>query len=371
VLSLLNSLRGKEGLLKNCGWRGALRCLGILCCFIVPAPALGGSGAGIAAAELDATVTSTQPAPELGKTADVQSVAGSVRSRAVGKPVLLGVLGGRERFDQLTGQRTRVGHVIAGWGQGPVSNILEALGEIPMLGMRSDASMTSHDIASGRGDDWLGQINQAVAVRQGLVYIRPFPEMNGHWNDYCAYNQNGSSRGAARSTSAFRKAFARVYVLIHGGSSQAVNARLRRLGLPPARTGDLATNSVSRVRVVWNPQGYGSPDLPGNSAAAYYPGDAYVDVVANDLYNIRSSAAWDANDQLYAAHPNKPYAIAEWANWGFDDPGFITSMASFVRTHRRTELLAYYNGRPGSPWDIARQPRSRAAYRQLVVPLGN
>jgi hypothetical protein len=33
--------------------------------------------------------------------------------------VLLGLLGGRERFDQLTGQHTRVGHVIAGFGQGP------------------------------------------------------------------------------------------------------------------------------------------------------------------------------------------------------------------------------------------------------------
>ena len=106
----------------------------------------------------------------------------------------------------------------------------------------------------------------------------------------------------------------RVYLLVYGGPLEAVNAKLRRLGLPPARTGDLAANPVSRTRVVWNPQGYGSPDVTGNSAAAYYPGDAYVDVVANDLYNIRHSAAWDSNDRLYAAHPNKPYAIADWAN---------------------------------------------------------
>jgi glycosyl hydrolase family 26 len=289
--------------------------------------------------------------------------------RLTGKTVLLGVLGGRERFDQLTGQQTRVGHVIAGWGQGPVSNILEALGEIPMLGVRTDASLSAHDVAFGRGDDWLAQINQAVASRQGLVYIRPFPEMNGHWNDYCAYNQDGSSRGVARSAAALKKAFARVYLLVHGGPLGAVNARLRRLGLPATRVSELATNPLSRVRVVWNPQGYGSPDIPGNSAAAYYPGDAYVDVVANDLYNIRGSAAWDANDQLYAAHPNKPYAIAEWANWGFDDPAFIARMAAFVRTHR-VQLVAYYNGRPGSPWDIAAQPRSRTAYRRLIVPLG-
>src|SRR5262245_28519377 len=290
-------------------------------------------------------------------------------SRLAGKPVLLGVLGGRERFDQLTGQHTLVGHVIAGWGQGPVSNILEALGETPMLGIRTDGSLSAHDVAFGRGDDWLAEINQAIASRQGLVYIRPFPEMNGHWNDYCAYNRDGSSRGPAHSAAALKKALARVYLLVHGGPLGAVNAKLRRLGLPATRVSELATNPRSRVRVVWNPQGYGSPDLPGNSAAAYYPGDAYVDVVANDLYNIRGSAAWDANDQLYAAHRKKPYAIAEWANWGFDNPAFIARMAAFVRTHR-VQFVAYYNGRPGSPWDIAAQPRSRTAYRHLIAPLG-
>jgi hypothetical protein len=297
------------------------------------------------------------------------SAASAGGRQKAARPVLLGLLGGRERFDQLTGQSTRVGHVIANWGQGPVSGILDALGQFPMLGMRS-GGLTSRDISLGRGDAWLAEINQAVAARGDLVYIRPMPEMNGHWNEYCAYNSNGSSRGPAWSTTAFRKAFARIYLLVHGGPAASVNAELRRLGLPPARTGVLAANPVNRVRVVWNPQGYGSPDLPGNSAAAYYPGDRYVDVVANDLYNIRHSAAWTANDALYSAHANKPYAIAEWANWGFDDPGFVSRMADFVRTHRRVELLAYYNGRPGSPWDIAAQPQSRAAYRRLIVPLG-
>ena len=296
--------------------------------------------------------------------------AASGARRPAVRPVLLGVLGGRERFDELTGQRTRVGHVIAFWGQGPVARILDSLGEIPLFAFRTGPSLTSRDLARGRGDAFLADVNRAVAARSGLVYLRPMPEMNGHWNEYCAYNSNGSSRGPAWSTAAFRKAFARVYLLVHGGPLAAVNAKLRRLGLPPARTGALATNPASRLRVVWNPQGYGSPDVPGNSAAAYYPGDRYVDVVANDLYNIRGRAAWEANDRLYAAHANKPYAIAEWANWGFDDPGFVTRMAAFVRTHRRVELLAYYNGRPGSPWDIGRQPRSRAAYRHLIDPLG-
>lgn len=297
-----------------------------------------------------------------------QALAGG--RHVVARPVLLGLLGGRERFDELTGQHTRVGHVVAIWGQGPVSRVLDALGEIPMLGLRT-GSLTSRDIALGRGDAYLAEINLAVAAREGLTYIRPMPEMNGHWNEYCAYNSNGSSRGPARSTGAFRKAFARIYLLVHSGPLQRVNAKLRRLGLPKAHTGELAANPVSRVRVVWNPQGYGSPDVPGNSAAAYFPGYGFVDVVANDLYNIGHRAAWEANDRLYAAFPRKPYAIAEWANWGFDEPAFVSRMADFVRKHRRVEFLAYYNGRPGSLWDIATQPLSRATYHRLIVPLGD
>lgn len=302
--------------------------------------------------------------------ADVRVAFGSQRITVTGRRVMLGVLGGRERFDQLTGQRTVVGHVIAGWGQGPVTQILDGLGEVPMLGINAGGSPTPQGIARGQGDAFLAELNHAVAARSGLVYIRPLPEMNGHWNAYCAYNADGSSRGPADSTTAFRKAFARIYLIVHGGPLSVVDAKLRSLGLPPSRTGDLATNPVSRVQVVWNPQGFGSPDVSGNSAAAYYPGDAYVDVVADDLYNIGGKAEWGANESLYAAHPNKPYAIAEWANWGFDDPGFVAAMATFVRTHPRVVLLAYYNGRPGSPFDIAGQPRSRAAYRQLIDPLG-
>jgi hypothetical protein len=45
-------------------------------------------------------------------------------------------------------------------------------------------------------------------------------------------------------------------------------------------------------------------------------------------------------------------------------------MAKFVRQHRRVEFIAYYSGRPGSVFDLAVKPRSRAAYRALITPLG-
>jgi hypothetical protein len=288
--------------------------------------------------------------------------AGSERSR-----LALGVLGSAERFQQLTGQRSTVRHVILSWQQGhAIGKLIAELQPVPMLGIGTAGTITPLQIANGQGDGFLAQLNAALAAYGELVYVRPMGEMNGHWNEYSAFNRDGSSRGPQHSTAAFRKAFARIALLARGGVLANINAKLRALGLPPAR-GEFPP---SKARIVWNPQGYGSPDIPANAAQAYYPGDPYVDVVANDLYDQGFNAAWDANERLYDAHPTKPYAIAEWGLWGIDDPAFVERMATFARTHPRLELLAYYSGRPGSVFDLASKPRSRAAYRRLIVPLG-
>jgi hypothetical protein len=192
------------------------------------------------------------------------------------------------------------------------------------------------------------------------------PEMNGHWNEYSAFTKAGASKGPRYSTQSFRRAFARIALIARGGTAARLNPKLRRLGGP----GIASDLPVTAARVVWNPQGYGAPDIPANAANAYYPGDSFVDVVANDLYDQGFKAAWEANDALYAAHPRKPFAIAEWGLWGIDDPAYVERMAAFVESHPRMELLAYFSSRPGSLWDLASKPRSRSAYRRVITPLG-
>jgi hypothetical protein len=292
----------------------------------------------------------------------------------------LGVLGPKSRFQALTGQRTTVAHVIVGWNQGyrwgkPLSALIPQYGPMPMLGIGTSSYpskrevITPRSIALGQGDGYLYALNRAIAQWGRPLYLRPFGEMNGHWNTYCAYTASGHAKGGSHATAWFRKAFARVYVLAHGGAAAEVNARLRRLGLPPVRS-DLEPNAYPTLRVIWNPQAAGSPDVPGNRAQAYYPGDRYVDVVGNDIYDIGFRPQWAANERLYRAHPSKPYAFPEWGLWGIDDPVFIRAMAKFVRSHRRVELLSWFNGRAsGGTFDIATKPRSRAAYRALITPL--
>ncbi len=290
--------------------------------------------------------------------------------------VQLGILGNAPRFEQITGQRSAVHHVIVGWGQGQtwgggLTGILDSLSPTPMLGFGtsngSGEAITPLQIANGAGDSYLFAINNALSIWGKPAYVRPLGEMNGHWNPYCAYTASGKLKGPSHSTAAFRKAFARIYVILHGGTADAMNAKLRRLGLPPVDR-DLPANPL--VEVVWNPQGFGSPDVPGNSAQAYYPGDAYVDVVGDDLYDIHFKAEWPAAEKLYRAHPSKPFAFPEWGLWGIDDPSFVRAMAKWIETHRRTVLVSYFKSSPGAIWDLASKPKSLAAYRSLIAPLG-
>ena len=290
--------------------------------------------------------------------------------------VLLGVEGSKSRFKGRTNQSTKVNLDFISWGvhkQTYMDNTLAGAKPIPLLSFGTvnkygREGITPAGIAKGKGDRLLIDIAQALDRFGRFAYVRPYSEMNGHWNPYCAYNSNGTYRGRAHSTKKFRKAFRRTFLIVHGGSVADINERLVKSGMPKlGRKKDLPMN---HVKVIWNPQGFGSPNLRQNSAAAYYPGNKYVDVVANDLYDFGRGAEWKANLRLYRAHPDKPYAIGEWGlGPGVDHPDFVQKMADFVSRHRRVKTIIYYRSKRGSPFDLAYKPKSRAAYKKYILPL--
>jgi len=290
--------------------------------------------------------------------------------------ILLGLHGDPARFQNQTGQQTQIVHTFVSFAQtSSLGRIAANAGPVPMLALNTGAygatpTATPRGIALGQNDAFLIRLNGVVNDWSGdRFYVRPFPEMNAYWESNSAYDKNGTARGGAFTTAWNRKALARIAIVLRGGAQADVNAKLAKLGLPGVHQ-DLAI-TTPKLRIVWNPQGFGAPNLPGNSAQAYYPGDAYVDVIGDDLYDIRGhGATWAAAEALYKAHPHKAFAFPEWGVWGFDDPQFIRDMAKFVRTHRRTEFIAYYSGRPGSVFDLASKPASRAAYRAVISPLG-
>jgi hypothetical protein len=234
-------------------------------------------------------------------------------------------------------------------------------------------AITPLAIAQGKGDAFLVALNQAIAEYGGLVYLRLLSEMNHFSHFHSAFNANGSSRGAAYRPEVFRKMFARMHLLLHGGPAAKVNARLvGKLGLPTYAGEDLASNPPSRLRVIWNPLGGGQPAITKNAHYQFYPGDRYLEVVGNDLYGAVGQFAQAQNEVLYAfaREHRKPFALPEWGVKSTDYPAFVRYVCTFLRTHAGIELAAYYKSQPGGIFDLANKPGSRQVYRRCITPLG-
>jgi len=217
------------------------------------------------------------------------------------------------------------------------------------------------ELASGKADGiYISYSKQANATGRP-VWFRPMQEMNGYWMSYCAFNSNGTRKGAAYSTGKFKAAFRRIAIIMRGGTKATINAELHAAGLRPLQA-PLSTAGITpsgQIALVWNPQGAGAPNVAGNQPRDYYPGNAYVDYVADDLYSQSGNAYWKGMQPLYDY--GKPFILGEWAPWGYDDPTFVNKVFTWARNHSRTAALVYYDY--GSAFSLGNKPRSLGAYR--------
>ncbi|MCW2949944.1 MAG: beta-mannanase-like protein [Thermoleophilia bacterium] len=316
------------------------------------------------------------------------STAGSARAAVVppGMPpmgkVMLGVAGseaGPPQFDRLTGATHELHLVSINWNESREGGWHYAIDSRFRDASRGRYRLMIHiapnkdngtegrspgAVARGLADRYLLDLGAVVNGRDEVVYIRPPAEMNGHWSVWAAYNKNGTRRNADHSTTNYRKAFIRMALIVRGGSVAKINRALELHGMPALKTATADLPSSGKVALVFNPQGRGAPDVPGNMPAAYYPGKAFVDYVANDVYEQGGKANWAANDALYRLYGKAhPFMIAEYAPWGYDGAPFVTRMFGWVASHPRTVAVIYYNGSGSSIFRLAGKPRSVAAYR--------
>jgi hypothetical protein len=298
--------------------------------------------------------------------------------------VLLGVGGhalGPREFDKLTGGTHDIHLVTIPWNDARTWN--EALDRTLDDASRGGYRLMLHigpqrvddgregrspgAVSRGLADAYFLDMSRVINESGQLVYVRPPAEMNGHWSLWSAYDSSGRRRNADHSTRSYRRAFARIALIARGGNVATINLALRRNGMPPLRTAATDLPSSGRIATVFNPQARGAPDVRGNQPWDYYPGRAYVDYVANDLYVQRGRANWDAHEALYRRYAKvHPFMVAEFAPWGYDDPAFVRRMFRWTATHPRTVALVYFNGTSGKTFRLAAKPRSLAAYRALV-----
>lgn len=282
-------------------------------------------------------------------------------STAPAKPIL-GITGNSARFATQTGQQSTVVQAFIGWEQGaawgsPFGALFATLGPIPMIHLGTSGKRTRSpaisvaQIASGDGDAYLGGLNQAVSAWARPIYIRPLAEMNNPGNPWSG------------DPAAYRKAFARIDVIVHGGAQAA--ARLAKLRLAQYRGPALAANPFPRVRVLW------SPLAGGSDPKQYWPGAAYVDVGGADIYKEAGrEPPWQKFGAIYAfvRAQHRQFAVPEWGTFGVDDPTFVQHMCTFLKQHP-TETEEFYESKPGSIFDLGNKPASRAAYRACIARL--
>ncbi len=235
---------------------------------------------------------------------------------------------------------------------------------ISTAGVDGTSVITPAAIAAGDGDAYLLSLSAEIQQYADPVYIRLLPEMNNANNPYSGFNADGSSRGAAYSPATFKQAWRRVVLILRGGRVSAINTALGALGLAPIQ--GVAASTViaqSPIAFVWTPETAGTPNVPQQAAAAYYPGNAYVDWVGTDFYGKFPNFA--GLDTFYPQYPGKPFVFAEWALWGSDDPGFVSEFFSWVNAHKRVKMILYNDQ---GPFALNNYPASTAAIRTALIP---
>jgi hypothetical protein len=229
-----------------------------------------------------------------------------------------------------------------------------------------DTGLTPRDLARGGGDTFLVRLNGLLADHGEVTYLRPLSEMNNANNAYAPYDHSGRSRGPANSVRQLKRAWRRIAVIVRGGPVGAINRKLRRLRMPPVRTG-AAELPRPQVALMWVPLSFGNPEIAKNHPRHFWPGGRYVDWVGTTWYSpYRASAAMHAmySNRLWR---RKPFAFAEWGVWGRDDPAFVRQFFRFMRTHRRVRMAVYYQSALLKPeFRLSTHPRSRAALRRAV-----
>ena len=310
--------------------------------------------------------------------------SGATRS-AANANLLLGVTGDVARFKAQTGQDSSVDQAFLGWGQGqtygaPFAGLFPKLGPIPMLHLGTGGGMatgarkeviTPAAIAQGKGDSYLIALNHAIASWGKGIYIRPMGEMNNPGAFYGGYNSNGTPKDADHAPARYREAFARIYVILHGGTIERVNAKLQRLGLPAVQGPDPLPNPFPQLRVVFSPLAGSSVRVAGNAASNYYPGQRVRRRLGRrHLRRERRRALRRPRGALQVGAGARQAVLDP--RGGPDRPRrprFVKRLCSFVDTHPATELFAYYDSKAGSRWDLGSKPQSRVAYRNCMTPL--
>ncbi len=232
--------------------------------------------------------------------------------------------------------------------------------------------ITPEQIALGQGDDYLLQLNHFFGVHELLAYIRPLGEPNRCLNVWSSFNCDGTEKGGEHATVWYKQAFRRIVTIVRGGGTiEEIDATLAEIGLPPVqRTKGPPPPSLPEAPVsfIWSPLPGGSPRVKGNFPGNYWPGSRWVDWVGTDFYS--QYPYWKDLSRFYQGRfwRGKPFAIAEWAVFGEDEPRFVKRLVAWTVKRPRVRMFVYYDGfnQGENPYDLRLYPRTTNTLRLKI-----
>ncbi len=267
-------------------------------------------------------------------------------------------------FAETMRHRVSMGTVYSTWDQDIDTVIardglaaMEAQDTIPDITWQASsnkATITLAQIASGKYDSYITDSAQELASFGQPIFIRLFHEFNTKRYNWGLY-RNGADRQADADFVA---------------AWQHIVAIFRR-------------QHANNVKFIWCFNSGTSPVAPWNEPAAAYPGDAYVDWLAFDGYNMGNDynghkwfsftfMAGGAYHNAIAASQNKPVMIVETASNEYGDGGAMKAawvdamFATLQSTHdpypHLRALSWYESDSPGYLYDSKSTPPSYRAF---------
>ncbi|MHB8355062.1 MAG: glycoside hydrolase family 26 protein [Vulcanimicrobiaceae bacterium] len=200
--------------------------------------------------------------------------------------------------------------------------------------------MTFADINNGTYDAYITKSADEMKQFGTTVFLRPFHEFNGNWYPWGLANQGADSA----ADTAFINAWRHIYAIFQ-------------------------QQGATNVKFVWCYQNFSVPNTasaPWNDPSKAYPGDAYVDWIAFDAFNLGSSTngrPWQSFDTIVrpayelavSISPSKPVMIAEIASNEYGDGGnkkaawvsqMLSELASPSNPYPNLRLISWFEGDP-------------------------
>ncbi|HET8986352.1 MAG TPA: glycosyl hydrolase [Trueperaceae bacterium] len=243
------------------------------------------------------------------------------------------------RLEADLGRRLDVVHWFTNWSQ---PYFPEMVAMASAAGRKALISWQPHDqsiadIARGLYDDYIWAWADGVRESSVIVYLRPFPEMNGDWVPW-------------------------------NGEPELFRAAWRRM----AAIFDLA--GADNVRWVFSPNVTDSPRTEENRFEHYYPGADVVDVLALDGYNwgtTRAWTAWRSFEDVFSEGYDRIAALGDQGIWfaemasspdGGDKAAWVSDMLAST-AFPRVEALIWFDEHKEADWRMVADDAVALAFR--------